>query len=112
MALAPTAFTSLLYSVRTNEERYEKLKQKGYLSATGLENPSQVIQMMNVMEQWSAAYWKREEKKPLREWSIGGSSLYHRMQDDLISNGYINEAGQRLKHMSPRQMQPEEAKRK
>ena len=87
MALPPTAFKDLL--VGTDDEVYDRLRQKRCLSSKGRMNRDAVLQ---VMRETARAYsaWAKEHP------GMTGANGQDRLASALLASPYVNKKARRL----------------
>ena len=87
MALPPTAFKDLLSG--TDDEVYDRLRQKRCLSSKGRMNRDAVLQVMRETARDYSA-WVREHP------GMTGANGQDRLASALLASSYVNQKAQRL----------------
>ena len=87
MALPPTAFKDLLFG--TDDEVYDRLRQKRCLSSKGRMNRDAVLQVMRETARHYSA-WVNEHP------GMTGANGQDRLASALLASPYVNQKAQRL----------------
>ena len=93
MALPPTAFKDLLFG--TDDEVYERLRQKRCLSSKGRMNRDAVLQMMRETARDYSA-WVNEHP------GMTGANGQDRLASVLLGSPYVNKKARRLANKDTR----------